>query len=159
MSTILVITGAPEWTRRAVHLAAAVAREASAAVVLLHMVPVAHLEYLGAGAREELLSFAEFDALNEYTVTAAAYGVDVAVELFEYSDLTGGILSAAEQLDAAAVFAAPPGGLLARLRLWWLRRALRRPLYTLSDGDPVIITTTQTETEPAAVSRPVGVIQ
>lgn len=138
MSTILVIPGDAEWTRRAIHLAAAAAREAGAAVVLLHMVPVAHLEYLGAGRREALLSFDEFDALGEYAATAAAYSVAVRVELFEYSDMTGGVLSAADHFDAAAIFAAPPAGWLGRLRLWNMRRALRRPLYTLGDGDPAI---------------------
>lgn len=157
MSTILVITGAPEWTRRAVHLAAAAAREADAAVALLHLVPVAHLEYLGAGAREALLNPAEFDALSDYTATVAAYGVAVHVELFEFSDYTGGVLSAAEQHDAAAVFAAAPGGLLGRLRLWALRRGLRRPLYTLGDGDPAI--TLAAPPEAAAVARPVGIVQ
>ena len=138
MSTILVITGEPGWTRRAVHLAGAVAHEAGVAVVLLHMVPVTHMGYLGTGSREALLSFAEFDALNEYMTTAADYA-PVTVELFEYSDAIGGVLSAAEQYGATAVFAAAPGGPLGRLRLWWLRRAIRRPLYTLGDGDPTII--------------------
>lgn len=54
----------------------------------------------------------------------------------EFSDYAGGIISAAEQLNAAAVFAPAPTGPLAALnglRLWWLRRALRRPLYTLNE--------------------------
>jgi len=158
MSTILVIAGEAEWTRRAVHLAAAAAREAGAAVVLLHLVPVAHLEYLGTGGREALLSFAEFDALNEYAALVAAYGVAVRVELFEYSDLIGGAFCAADQYDATAVFAAAPGGLLGRLRLWSLRRALRRPLYTLGDGDPTITITAPPE-EAAAVGQPVRAVQ
>ena len=157
MSTILVITGEPEWTRRAVHLAAAAAREADAAVVLLHMVPVAHLEYLGAGAREALLSVAEFDTLNEGAATVAAYGPAVTVEQFEFSDYNGGAVCAAEHYGAAAVFAAAPGGLLGRLRLWALRRGLRRPLYTLGDGDPTI--TLAIPPEEAAVGQPVRVIQ
>lgn len=154
MSTILVITGEPNWTRRAVHLAAAAAREADAGVTLLHMVPVAHLEYLGAGAREALLSFAEFDALNEYAATVAAYGVAVGVELFEYSDYAGGVVCAAEHFDATAVFAVAPGGWLGRPRLWGLRRGLRRPLYTLGDGDPAITLITPAE-EAAALGQPV----
>ena len=54
-TTILVITGEPNWTRRAVHLAAAMAHEAGAALIVVRMVPVAHLEYLGAGEREDML--------------------------------------------------------------------------------------------------------
>lgn len=137
-STIVVITGERSWTLRAVHLAAAMAREAGLPVVLLRLVRVAHLEYLGSGAREALLPYDEFDALNEYLLTAEAYGVPAGVELFEYTDYNGGIASAADQRAAAAVFApAPAAGFasLARLRLWALRRTLRRPLYTLGHGD------------------------
>jgi hypothetical protein len=133
------------------------ARETQTRVVLLRLAPVAHLEYLGAGAREVLLTYEEYDALSEYTTTVAAYGVAVAVELFEYSDYVGGLRCAADHHAATAVFAAPPAGLLARPRLWWLRRALRRPLYTLSDGDPLIITAAPAE--PAAAARPVQVAQ
>ena len=159
MSTYLVITGEPNWTRRAVHLAAAAAREAGADVMLLHMVPVAHLEYLGAGAHEALLSFAEFDALNEYAETAAAYGVGAGVELFEYSDFAGGVCCAADHFDAAAVFAAAPGGWLGRLRLWGLRRGLRRPLYTLGDGDPTITLAAPPEEATATAPQPAAITQ
>lgn len=155
-SAILVITGERNWTQRAVHLAGAMAREADAAVVIFRMVRVAHLEYLGAGAREALLPYDEYDALNEYAVTAEAYGVPVSVELFEYSDYVGGVLSAAESRTAVAIFAPAPSaivGPLARFRLWWMRRSLRRPLYTLGDTDgPLVWTETPAEDSAAAVS-------
>lgn len=137
-SAILVITGERAWTRRALHLSAAMARETGSAVVIMRMVRVAHLEYLGAGAQETLLSYDEYDALSEYAATADAYGVDATLELFEYTDYDGGVRSAADQLGALAVFAPAPTsmvGALAQLRLWMLRRTLRRPLYTLGPGD------------------------
>ena len=134
--TILLITGAPAWTQRAAHLAAATARETGAGVCILRPIPVDHLFDLGAATGETLLPFADFDALQAIVTTIESYGVAVVVNLYEYSDYAGGIISAAEQLNAAAVFAPAPTGPLAALnglRLWWLRRALRRPLYTLNE--------------------------
>ena len=40
--TILVITGERDWTRRAIHLAAAMAQEAKATILLAHMAPITH---------------------------------------------------------------------------------------------------------------------
>jgi hypothetical protein len=151
-SAILVVIGEHNWTRRALHLAGAMAhetwareawsRETETAVVILKLIPVQRLEYLGAGTREELLSYEEFDALRAYSAITAAYGVPVYFQQFEYIDYTGGLLSAAEQLSAVAVFAPAPGGFVApvaRLRLWWLRRVMGRPLYTLGEGDGALI--------------------
>jgi hypothetical protein len=142
-TTILLITGESAWTQRAAHLAGALARELGArdqemGVLLLRLVRVDHLEYLGAALREPQLSYAEFAALSEYAATVESYGVRAEVQLFEYSDYAGAVLSAAEQCAAAAVFAPAPAGpiaVLARLRLWLLRRALRRPLYVVGAGD------------------------
>ena len=57
---------------------------------------------------------------------------------------------AAEQTNAAAVFAPPPSGPLAALdglRLWWLRRALGCPLYTLGDSEQWAVVSGQTGEE------------
>lgn len=51
--TILVITGDAAWTRRAIHLAAAMARDAAGEWRIIYLLPVARLEDLGANAREE----------------------------------------------------------------------------------------------------------
>lgn len=154
--TILVITGARAWTRRALHLAGAMARETAAPVIIARLQPVAHLEYLGAGNEETLLSFEEYDALAEYVATAESYGVKASVQTFEYSDYAGGVRGAAELWSAAVVFApapAAPVGWLARLRLWALRRALWRmarcPLYTLGPDDGPLI-----QPPPAEVTAP-----
>jgi len=131
-STILVITGDAVWTRRAVHLAAAMARDAvrdaardvvrdaardaAGDLCIVHLLPVTRLENLGANAREELLSYGQFEALAEWTATAESYGVAVRME----------------------IFAPPPGGrpaLVARAREKLLRRRLGRPWFTLGDGD------------------------
>lgn len=142
-NTILLFTGEVAWTERAAHLAAATARETGAAVLILRPVPVEHLSDLGASLHEALLSFADFDALQNIVNIVTSYDVATGVQLYEYTHLSGGILSAAEQLNPTAVFAPTPTGPLAALdglRLWWLRRALRCPLYTLENNEqwPVI---------------------
>ncbi|MCA9868046.1 MAG: hypothetical protein KIS95_13375 [Anaerolineae bacterium] len=150
--TILVITGERDWTRRAIHLAAAMAQEAKATILLAHMAPITHLEYLGGGNGDDLLTYTEYDALCECATTAEEYGVGTQVEIFEYTDYSGGLKSAADQASALAVFApAPDGpiGALRRARLWLLRRTLGRPLYTLGHGDGPL-----TWTEPSAAPRP-----
>ncbi len=151
--TILIITGDAAWTRRAVHLAAAMARSDTARsdaarsgaargacdeLCIVQLLPVSRLEDLGANAREELLSYGQFEALAEWTATAESYGVAVRVELFEYTDYSGALLSAAEQIAPRAMFAPPPGGrpvLFAHAREKLLRRRLGRPWFTLGDGD------------------------
>lgn len=158
--TILVVPGAREWTRRAIHLAAAMAQEAGATILLAHMAPITHLEYLGGGNGDDLLSYADYDALCECISTAEAYGVDARVEIFEYTDYSSGLKSAAEQASAVAVFAPAPGGPLAplrRARLWLLRRTLGRPLYTLDRGDGPLTWTEPPAAPLPAVAAPVGV--
>ncbi len=149
-NTILLFTGETNWTQRAAHLAAATARETGAGVLILRPTPVDHLSDLGAGLNEALLSFAEFDALQALVNVVESYGVAVGVELYEYTRFSGGLLSAAEQTNAAAVFAPPPSGPFAALdglRLWWLRRALRCPLYTLADSEEWAVVSGQTGEE------------
>ena len=137
---ILVVTGDHDWTLQAVHLAAAMARETGAAVRLVEMVAVNRVDLLGDGLEESPLSYTRLEALREYAAAIDGYGIPVAVTTFAYADYVGGLLSAAEQNGARVVFAPAPGGspaFLAAWRGWYLRRALRRPLYTLADGAAV----------------------
>lgn len=143
-TTILVVTGEHAWTLQALHLAAAMARETGASLLLVECVRVSHLEYLGLGLREALLPYDRLSALHEYSAAVRDYGVEVAVAPYEYTDYVGGLLSAVEQVGPLAVFAPAPRGrspLLAAVRLWHLRRALRRPLYTLSESDGAAVWT------------------
>lgn len=141
-TTILVVPGDRHWTEQALHLAGAMARESAARVMLLMMVPVAHLEYLGAGLREPLLDYAAHESLRDYVATVQSYSVPAEVCLYEYTDYVGGLRSAAEQVGALAVFAPAPEArfqFVARYRLWRLRRGLRQPLHTLKPGEPVTL--------------------
>ena len=151
-SIIMVVTGEHTWTLQALHLAAAMARETGASLLLVEMVRVGHVEYLGAGLREVLLPYERLEALRNYTDAVRGYGIPITVAPFEYLDYTGGLLSAAEQSEALAVFAPAPAGLrpLAAARLWRLRRALRRPFYTLGAGDGAAVWSLE---QPAAETK------
>ncbi|HOU40759.1 MAG TPA: hypothetical protein PK829_05785 [Promineifilum sp.] len=134
---ILVVTGEPAWTMQALHLAAAMAREAGAPIILVEMIPASHIQSLGAEPDETLLPLARMESLRQYADAVEGYGITVTVATFQCADYLGGLLSACEQASATAVFAPAPGGalrFLAAARLWYLRRALRRPLFTLDDG-------------------------
>ncbi len=139
-SPILVVAGEPTWTMQALHLAAAMAHETDAAIVLVEIMPVSHIHTLGAEP-DELLPLARMEALRQYADAVESYGIAVTVATFQCADSVGGLLSACEQAGAAAVFAPAPGGalpFLAAARLWYLRRALRRPLFTLNDGQATV---------------------
>ncbi len=140
-SPILVVAGEATWTMQALHLAAAMAHETDAAIVLVEIMPVSHIHTLGAEPDELLLPLARMEALRQYADAVESYGIAVTVATFQCADPVGGLLSACEQADAAAVFAPAPGGalpFLAAARLWYLRRALRRPLFTLNDGQATV---------------------
>lgn len=140
-SPILVITGNPNWTMQALHLAAAIAHETDAAITLVEMMPISHIHSLGTAADEALLPLARMDALRQFADAVESYGIAVSVATFQCADYLGGLLSACEQADASAVFAPAPGGalpFLAAARLWYLRRALHRPLFTLDDGHAAV---------------------
>lgn len=141
ISPILVVAGEPGWTMQALHLAAAMARETGGAIILVEMVAVSRIQSLGAEPGETLLPLARMEALRQYADTVDSYGIPLTVTTFQYTDPIGGLLSACEQANAAAVFAPAPGGTLsfvAAARRWYLRRALRRPLYTLDDGQAAV---------------------
>lgn len=141
ISPILVVAGEPGWTMQALHLAAAMARETGGAIILVEMVAVSRIQSLGAEPGETLLPLARMEALRQYADTVDSYGIPLTVTTFQYTDPIGGLLSACEQANAAAVFAPAPGGALsfvATARRWYLRRALRRPLYTLDDGQAAV---------------------
>lgn len=148
-SIIMVVTGEHAWTMQALHLAAAMAHETGASLLLVERVRVARLEYLGAGLREALLPYDRLTALHAYSAAIRDYGIEVAVAPYEYTDYVGGLISAVEQVAPLAVFAPAPAGWLpfvAAARLWHLRRVLRRPLYTLGAGD---VSATWTAAPPA----------
>lgn len=154
---ILVVDGEPRWTQQAVHLAGAMARESGAEVLILEMVPVARLEYLGAGLREPLLNYATYETLHEHVATIQAYGVAATVSTYEFTDYISGLCSAAEQISPLAVFAPAPRATLralAALRLWRLRRGVGCPLYTLGPGEPAAVLVTAPTERATPEARP-----
>lgn len=135
MKPLMVVLGDPGWTSQAMHLACAIARDNGAAIEIIRLVPANHPLDLGDAAG--MVNYAACDrcALQDCAATAEDYGVRFETHACSYADYVNGMASVAEQLDVAMVFAPPPGGPLAawrRLTTWRLRRALHRPLYSLS---------------------------
>jgi hypothetical protein len=135
METIMVAAGERQWTLGAMHLACALARNMGKDLVLVQMVSVSQPSYLGANFAHWNDTAEDQARMRDYVHTAEDYGVNLSVTVFEYINFVPGLAQAAEHADADVVFATLPNSAipyLRRLRLWNLRRELkRRTLYTL----------------------------
>jgi hypothetical protein len=137
VSQIMIEIDQPKWTLEALHLACAVARVSSWEVVLVKMVPVAHISWLGTELGYQNFSIADEEFLRVCLATAEDYGITASVRLFQYVTLSDGIADAAEYFDTQFVFATLPYYRLPgwrRFLMWRLRRQLAergRSLYTL----------------------------
>lgn len=126
---ILLIPGERKWTSKALHLACAIAQSNEGQVTLLKMVPVSHPALLGSPEGSRHVTDDELRALTDLATTAQKYGAPITVTLCQYASYTRALISAAEQLDAAAVFAAPSTSripLWARIQDWRLESSLSR---------------------------------
>jgi hypothetical protein len=136
LSRILVVLGEKQWTRRAMHLACAMARNQGAAVMVISTVPVANPQQLGNinYHPDHDLDYQKF--VHDLIATAEDYQVPLETIQLHYASYINGISSAADELKAAAVFATLPKyrlKILANLQFWRLSRAIKCRLYTL-DG-------------------------
>lgn len=130
---IMVVPGDRQWTQQALHLACAMARDTDTAVVVVKMVCVNHPLRLddplgGSCGREDHCLWGDCAATAEF------YGVPYQTLVFTYANFIPGLVSAAEQIEATAVFVPPlrsASTLWNRFLLWRLRRAFRQKLYTL----------------------------
>ena len=140
---IMIVPGDRQWTQQAMHLACAMARDAGTAVVAVWMVNVNHPLRLGDVYRVNQAAN-ERDMPPDCAATAADYGVDYQTLVFNYADFVNGLASAAEQVNAAAIFMPPHHGSFGawdRFLLWRLRRAAKRTIYTLeSPADQPVAT-------------------
>jgi hypothetical protein len=130
---IMVVPGDWQWTQQAMHLACAMARDTGTAVVAVRMVPVNHPLLLGDisavkhTADERSLPY-------DCAVTAEDYGVAYQMLVFNYVNYFSGLSSAAEQINAIAIFMSIHHSSFVpwdRFQLWRLRRAAKRIIYTL----------------------------
>jgi hypothetical protein len=89
-------------------------------------------------------SFEAQCSVHEYAWIVASYGVCFEVCIFQYATYTSALVQAADQFEAAAVFAALPRRLIPlwhRIEVWWLKKALsrrHRSLYLLEQPDDVV---------------------
>jgi hypothetical protein len=137
--SIMVQLGEPQWTSEALHLACTLARANACDLTIVKMVPVGQPGWLGTELGNRNFSAADQELLRECAITAEDYGVQVAVDLYQYLILSDAILDAAEYFDAHLTFATLPRYKLPFWRkflMWRLHRQFQmrgRVLNTLEE--------------------------
>jgi hypothetical protein len=141
MDTILVVISNRKWTTRAVHLACAMARNAGARLVLLHLMEARSPYLLGLEFCVAPPSNDELQAIAEYGMIAEDYGLDITLQRMQYESLTDALVQAAEVTRPNVIFADVSSSVfpfMRRLLLWNVRRqltGLRCQLYTLDEPE------------------------
>ena len=123
--TIMVQIADRAWTLDAVHCACRMGRRSPAVIALISMIPVQHPGWLGTEWGNMDFSDAAKDDLEDYQATVLDYGLDCRLVSCQYMDIADALGDAAEQLDAAVIFAQLPRTLLPawrHLQVWLLRR-------------------------------------
>lgn len=153
---VLLVSGEQQWTAKAFHLACAMARSNGGRVTLVKMVAVGHPALLGSPEGSRYLDHKEMAALTELAATADRYGVPVQITVCQFASYAHALVDAAEQLDAAAVFASLPASHIpfwSRFQQWRVERSLARggrTLHTLEQfGGPLEWAPSATQTIPA----------
>jgi hypothetical protein len=137
-SRILVVIGEEKWTRQAMHLACAMARNLDASVALIRLVPVANPHQLGNIYRSPDVDPNHRALLYELLATAEDYQTKTEIIRLHYASYINGISSAVAELQALALFSPAPrhqSHLWYRFQLWRMRRAVKCPLYTLDPAN------------------------
>ncbi len=114
-----------EWTLEALHCAGLLARNTSARVVLVKMIPVQHVNWLGTEWGYANLTDQDRAELADYQATIEDYGVEFAPLLFQYVTLAEAIAQAAEFVNAQIVFAKIPESVIpfwTRFQRWSLNQ-------------------------------------
>jgi hypothetical protein len=119
----------PTWTLKALHCAGAMARQQSAKIVLVKMVPVQHMGWLGTDFGYLNISEQEREEIADYQSMLEDYGVEFELCLFQYATLAEALVEAAEYVNAQIVFATLPESAIPFWRSYQLlnlRRSLAR---------------------------------
>ena len=138
-----------EWTQEALHCACRLARNTSATIVLVKMIPVQHPGWLGTDLGYQNFTAQEQAEYADYQTTLEDYGVEFTALLFQYLTLTDAIAQAAEHVNAQIVFARVPDSIIpfwTQFQQWSLKRQLTRQqrrlikdlVYDLDDPLPAI---------------------
>lgn len=101
---IVVVAGDETWTQAALHLAAALATHEGRELVLLKMVPVNNPALLGDMAGLVNFTDEEQAQIENMMAIAADYDVFPQLVVCEYSSWLSGMVDAAEQVGAKALF-------------------------------------------------------
>lgn len=143
--TIMVQIANREWTLEALHAACLRARNTSAKIALVQMIPVQHATWLGTGWGYLNVTAEEKDAFEDYQATIEDYGLECAPTLFQYATWVEGTLQVAEHLNAQIVFAPKPHSIVplwSHFQMWMMQRQFAQqgrewipdPVYNLEAG-------------------------
>jgi hypothetical protein len=128
-SVIMVQISDREWTLEALHCACRLARNTSARIALVKLIPVQHPSWLGTEWGYMNFTHQAQADFADYQATIEDYGVEFTPVLFQYVTLADGIAQAAQYVDAETVFAKIPASLIplsTRLQRWVLNREFAR---------------------------------
>jgi hypothetical protein len=112
---IMVQIADPEWTLEALHCACLQARNTSARILLVKMIPVQHLALLGTELGYMNFTYQDQVEFAAYQTTLEDYDVEFTPLVFQYEDLSEAIAQAAEHVNAEIVFAKLPES---GIRVW-----------------------------------------
>ncbi len=141
METVIMLQIADrDWTLEALHCAGRMAREQSAKIALVKMIPVQHLGWLGTDMGYLNLSEQDEQEIADYAATLEDYGVEYDFYPFQYATLADALVQAADYLHARVVFATLPASRIPFWRSYQLhdlnrhfardgRSLIDRPLY------------------------------
>jgi hypothetical protein len=126
-SVVMVQIANREWTLEALHCACLLARNTSARIALVKMIPVQHASWLGTEWGYMYFTPQEQADFTDYQATIEDYGVPFTPLMLQYVTLAEATIQAAEHVNAQIVFARIPES---RIPLWtkFQRRLLTRQL-------------------------------
>jgi len=125
--TIMVQISDHEWTFEALHCACLLARNTSASIALVKLIPVPHPGWLGTEWSYMNFTHQEQADFADYQATIEDYGVELTPLVFQYVTLTEAIAQAAEHVNARLVLAKIPKSVIpfwTRFQRWSLNRQL-----------------------------------
>lgn len=128
-SVIMVQISNREWTLEALHCACLLARDTSARIALVKMIPVQHASWLGTELGYMHFTHQEQADFADYQATIEDYGVEFTPVVLQYVTFTEAIIQAVEHVNAQIVFAQIPESgipLWTNFQRWMLNRKLAR---------------------------------
>lgn len=123
---IVVVAGDEAWTQAALHLAAALAAREGRELLLLKLVPVNNPELLGDVAGLVNFTDEEQAQVKNMMAIAAEYGMFPQLVVCEYSSWLSGVVDAAEQVGAKALFVQLWATAVPFWRTWRVHRLQRQ---------------------------------